>query len=56
MSGITETDKARMAEIKTEVSAMTNDERKTTLDSWAAGEGTEYQRRMGFLAQRYQRG
>ena len=48
-----ETDKARMAEIKPEVAAMTSDERKATLDKWAAGEGTKYQRCMGFLAQHY---
>ena len=51
-----ETDKAHMVEIKDKVSALGNDERKALLDKWAAGEGTEHQRCMGFLAQHYQRG
>ena len=48
-----ETDKARMVEIKAEVSAFSNDERKALLDKWAAGEGTEYQQGLGRLAQHY---
>ena len=48
-----ETNKARMVEIKDKVSVLGNDECKALLDKWAAGEGTEQQRCMGFLAQHY---
>ena len=36
-----------------EVKALTPDQAKAILNSWAEGKGTEYQRRLGLLAQCY---